>query len=151
MAKFSVRNMNRYLLFKLPSAYLTGVRVQDLTDDFVIATVKLKWINKNPFQSMYWAIQGMAAELTTGILVMKHIASSGQKISMLVTHQTADFYKKATGKITFTCNDGKEIAEAIAQTIKTKEGQTFTLTSNGINEDGLKVSSFSFQWSVKIK
>ena len=34
---------------------------------------------------MFWAVQGMAAELTTGALVMAKINESGKKISMLVT------------------------------------------------------------------
>ncbi len=143
--------MNKFLLFKLPSAYFSGVRVTELTEDKVVATVKHKWINQNPFNSMYWAVQGMASELTTGVLVMKHIAISKKKISMLVTHQTADFYKKATGKITFSCKDGLEIKNAVKKTIETGKGQTVPLTSEGYNEKGEKVSSFTYVWSIKIK
>ncbi|HIE46018.1 MAG TPA: DUF4442 domain-containing protein [Flavobacteriaceae bacterium] len=151
MSKFTVKNMNRFLLFKIPSAYFTGVRVSKLTNDEVESTVKYKWASQNPFKSIYWAVQGMASELTTGILVMKHISDSNKKISMLVTHQTGDFYKKAVGKITFSCKDGKEIANAVAKTIATKEGQTFNLTSEGFDEKGDKVSSFMYQWSIKAK
>ena len=32
-----------------------------------IVTVRHKWFNQNPFKSMFWAVQGMAAELSTGI------------------------------------------------------------------------------------
>jgi hypothetical protein len=151
MSRFTVKNMNRFLLFKIPSAYFSGVRVTELTDNKVVAKVKFKWRNQNPFKSMYWAVQGMASELTTGVLVMKHIAESKKKISMLVTHQEADFFKKAKGTITFSCNDGIEIKEAIQKTIKTGKGQTIILKSDGFNEDGVKVSSFSYTWSIKVK
>ncbi len=151
MSKFTVKNMNKFLLFKLPAAYFTGIRVSKITEDEVIAVVKHKWKNQNPFKSLYWAVQGMASELTTGVLVMKHINDSGQKISMLVTHQTGDFYKKATGKITFSCKDGNHIKEAIEKTIATKEGQVISMTSKGINEQGVEVSSFTYQWSIKAK
>jgi hypothetical protein len=151
MSKMTVKNMNKFLLFKIPSAYFSGVRVTKLTDDEVISTVKHRWINQNPYKSMYWAVQGMASELTTGILVTKHVMESGKKISMLVTKQTGEFYKKATGKITFSCKDGRNIKDAILKTIKTKEGQTILLTSKGYNESGLEVSSFTYQWSVKVK
>ncbi len=151
MTKFTVKNMNRFLLFKIPSAYFSGVRVSKLTNNEVIATVKHKWVNQNPFKSIYWAVQGMASELTTGILVMKHIDNSGKKISMLVTHQTADFYKKATGRVYFSCKDGVEIKKAIEKTIQTGKGQTVTLTSEGFNSEGIKISSFTYLWSVKIK
>ncbi len=151
MSKFTVKSMNKYLFFKLPAAYFTGIRVSKLTNNEVEATVKFKWANQNPFKSIYWAVQGMASELTTGVLVMKHIEKSGKKISMLVTHQTGNFYKKATGKITFSCKDGQEIADAIQRAITTNEGQTFNLTSAGVNENGDTVSSFCYQWSIKVK
>jgi hypothetical protein len=100
---------------------------------------------------MFWAAQGMAAELPTGLLVMKAIDDSKRKVSMLVTHQEADFFKKATGRITFSCKGGDEIRAAIQNSIKTGEGQVITLTSEGINEDGVVVSKFSFQWSLRVK
>ena len=151
MSRFTVKNMNRFLFFKIPSAFFSGVRVTEITDDKVFVKVKHKWRNQNPFNSMYWAVQGMASELTTGVLVMKHIAESKKKISMLVTHQEADFFKKATGKITFLCNDGIEIKNAVQKTIETGEGQTIKLISEGYNEEGTKVSSFLYIWSIRIK
>ncbi|HHC79852.1 MAG TPA: DUF4442 domain-containing protein [Flavobacteriia bacterium] len=151
MSKFSVKSLNKYLLFKLPSAYFSGVRVKSITDKEAVATVKHKWINQNPFQSLYWATQGMASELATGILVMKQIAASGKKISMLVTHQEGTFTKKATGRIDFYCKDGDLIKNAIAKTIETGEGQTITMTAEGIDEQGDSVSKFEYEWSVKVK
>ena len=55
---------------------------------------------------MYFAVQAMAAELTTGALVMYQIKKSKRNISMLVANNKGNFTKKATGRITFTCNDG---------------------------------------------
>lgn len=100
---------------------------------------------------MFWAAQGMAAEMTTGALVMKAIKESGEKVSMLVTHQESNFFKKATGKITFVCNDGREIANAIKTSKKTGEGQVVLLKSKGRNEDGVVVSEFEFHWSLRVK
>jgi len=93
----------------------------------------------------------MAAELPTGLLVMKAIYDSKRKVSMLVTHQEAQFFKKATGRITFSCTGGNEIRAAIQQSIETGEGQKLWLSSKGINEDGVVVSHFKFQWSLKVK
>ena len=93
----------------------------------------------------------MAAELPTGLLVMKAIDDSKRKVSMLVTHQEADFFKKATGRITFSCTGGKEIRTAIQESIKTGEGQVIVLTSEGINKEGVVVSKFSFHWSLRVK
>lgn len=149
--KLTPSKLNTYTMFKLPSAYICGVRTKSITDQNCVVTVKHKWINQNPFKSMFWAVQGMAAEFSTGALVIAKIQESGQKISMLVTTNKAVFTKKATGKITFTCNDGNKIDQAIAQTIKTGEGQTVWMQSQGVNQDGVVVSTFDFEWSIKLK
>lgn len=100
---------------------------------------------------MYFAVQAMAAELTTGALVMLKIKNSGRKISMLVANNNGNFTKKATGKITFTCNDGHLIKEAIQRTIATGDGQTFWMKSIGVNEKMEQVSELNFEWSIKLK
>ena len=100
---------------------------------------------------MFWAAQGMAAEMSTGVLVMQEIEKSNCKVSMLVIHQESDFFKKATGEILFTCNGGSKIREAIQASIKTGEGKVIVLTSEGVNEDGVVVSNFQFKWSLKVK
>ena len=48
-------------------------------------------------------------------------------------------------------NDGKGIDEAIKKTIATGEGQTLWMKSVGVNEEGVVVSTFNFEWSVKVK
>ena len=100
---------------------------------------------------MFWAVQGMAAELSTGAMVIDQIKHSGRKISMLVQNNNANFSKKATGKITFTCEDGHLIADAIQKTIETGEGQKFWMKSVGVNTDGVVVSTFNFEWTVRLK
>lgn len=145
------RKLNTYTMFKLPSAYLCGVRTKYIDTEKCIVTVKHRWINQNPFNSMFWAVQGMAAEFSTGALVISKIKASGERISMLVTSNTATFTKKATGKITFTCNDGHVIQEAINRTVATGEGQTFSMTSIGVNKEGIVVSTFKFEWSIRLK
>lgn len=149
--KFTPRKINGFMLFKLPLGYLSGMRVKRITKTAVTVKIKFKWLNQNPFKSMFWAAQGMAAEMSTGVLVMQAISDANTKISMLVVHQEANFYKKATGVILFTCNEGIIIKEAIDKAIKTKEGQLITLTAKGVNEDGIEVSKFSFKWSLKVK
>jgi len=149
--EFSVSNVNKFIMFKLPSAYISGVRLTEVSDDKAIASVKHKWINQNPFKSMYWATQGMASELATGILLMKGVDNSQQKLSTLVTAQTGEFYKKATGRITFICDDGDKINSIIARAIKTKEGQKVLLTATGYNEDREVVSYFTYTWSIKLR
>lgn len=149
--KISPSKLNTFTMLKLPSAYLCGVRTKVLNEEQCITTVKHRWINQNPFKSMFWAVQGMAAEFSTGAMMIMKIKDSGKKISMLVTTNNATFTKKATGRITFVCKDGKKVDEALAEAIKTGKGQTLWMQSVGTNEDGVVVSTFNFEWSVKVK
>lgn len=143
--------LNTFLFFKLPAAFWCGVRVKSISDEQCITTVRHRWINQNPFQSMYFAVQAMAAELTTGTLVMMKIKESGEKISMLVAKTNCHFSKKATGRITFTCNDGNIIDAAIQNAVETKEGQVFWMKSVGVDESGIQVSEMNFEWTIKLK
>jgi hypothetical protein len=149
--KLTARKINIFNLFNLPAAYLTGVRTKFINDESCVVTVKHRWINQNPFNSMFWAVQGMAAELTTGALVLKKIRESGKNISMLVLNNNASFSKKATGRITFKCDNGNMVDEAIKRTIETGEGQTVWMKAVGKNADGIEVSSFNFEWTLKVK
>ncbi|MGS2761804.1 DUF4442 domain-containing protein [Sinomicrobium sp. M5D2P9] len=149
--EISPRKLNTFTMFKLPSAWFCGVRVRHMDEKSCVVTVRHRWINQNPFNSMFWAVQGMAAELSTGAMVMTKIQASGKKISMLVANNNANFSKKAKGRITFTCKDGQLIEEALHNTVETGEGQTFWMQSVGTDEKGDVVSTFNFEWTVKVK
>jgi hypothetical protein len=149
--KYTPYKLNIFVLFKIPSAYFSGIRVASVSATKVSVRVKHRWINQNPFKSMYWATQGMASELATGVLMMQNVYALSEKFSMLVVGQKGEFFKKATGKIIFDCIDDGRINESIQKSIATGEGQKIVLTSKGIDETGTVVSSFEYQWSIKIK
>ena len=149
--KVTATQLNRFLVFKLPAAFISGVRVRKLTETESIVTVRHRWINQNPFKSLYFAVQSMAAELSTAAFLIKKIADSGEKISMLVTYHKGSFTKKATGLITFSCTDVALLDETIKRAIETKEGQTILMKSVGRNEDLEQVSEYEFEWSIKVR
>ena len=76
---FTPSKLNTFLFFKLPSAVWCGVRVKTISEENCLVSVKHRWFNQNPFQSMYFAVLAMAAELPTGALVMYQIQKSGKK------------------------------------------------------------------------
>jgi hypothetical protein len=149
--KMSYFKYTLFTLFKLPAAGITGVRLTHLDDRSSTASIKHRWINQNPYSSMFWAVQGMAAEFPTGILLTQEIERSKRNISMLVLNNKASFTKKATGRINFTCNQGEEARATIDKLISTGEPQTVWLDAVGVNESGQQVSSFSFEWTLLLK
>ena len=149
--KATPRAINSYIFFKLPSCYFTGVRVKTIDQTCCVTSVRHRWINQNPFKSMFWAAQGMAAEMATGVLVMKGIENIGKNVSMLVTNQRGNFTKKATGKIRFECHHGGLVANALEESTKTGEGRVITMKAEGFNTEGVSVCNFHFEWSLKVK
>lgn len=149
MIKISPSRINWFTLFKLPAAYFTGVRVREVNDISCTVSVRLKWVNKNPFRSMFWAVQGMAAELSTGVLLMQTLSQKNTKASMLVIETKATFSKKAVGNIVFDCTQGVEVANTLAEA--TQEPKQIWLHAKGIDTAGDEVSAFSFLWSIKVK
>ena len=149
--KYTISSINTFLFFKLPSVWWCGIRVREISKVSCSANVRLGWFNKNPFKSLFWAVQGMAAELTTGILIMQAINESKKNISMLVLNNKANFSKKAKGLIRFNCNQGEKINETINRVLETKKSQTVWVKSHGKDESGDVVSSFEFEWTIMLK
>ncbi len=144
-------NLNIFMLFKLPSAFFTGVRLRKITNKIAVVKVTHRWVNQNPFNSLYYGVQAMAAELSTGALVMKKIQECGKPVSMLVTKQNATFTKKGRGRIAFVCEDGEAIDEKLQEALVTGEGQVIVLTAVATDAQGDIVSAFEFEWSIKLK
>ena len=131
--------------------FIAGLKIAALNETNASVSVKFKWLNKNPFRSIYFAVLAMAAELSTGVLAFAQVYQRRPAVSMLVVKMNAEFYKKAVGKITFTCNDGALIDAAVEQTIATKEGTVVECTSVGVNEQNEVVARFILTWSFKAK
>jgi len=140
--------INRWMLFKLPAAWLSGVRLSLINDSRCEVKVKFKWINQNPYRSMFWAVQGMAAELTTGMLLTNSIQNSKANISMLLVSNKSNFHKKAVGKITFICEEGENAKKLINSTIQNNTSKAW-FKAKGYDETGDLVSEFDFEWSCK--
>ena len=147
----SIRKITFFTFLKLPSVFWLGIRVKSMDHQSCYVAVRHRWVTQNPFKSIFWAVQGMAAELSTVAMVMRCIKDSNKKISMLVANNKATFYKKATGKITFTCNDGKLIEQTIKDAVLSGQVKTCWMKSEGVNEDGTLVSVFEFEWTLKVK
>ena len=143
--------LHLFLFLKIPISWIAGVRLKEMNDEICITKVKFGWLNQNPFNSMFWAVQGMAAEFSTGFLCAEKIRKSGKKISMLVVHNQAEFTKKAVGRVTFSCLQGQELDAVLQKAIETGEGQTLTMFSEGKDQKGDLVSKFAFTWSFKVK
>ena len=140
-----------FMLRSLPSAFFAGLHIISLNEQQAVIAVKYKWFNQNPFRSMYFAIQSMAAEMSTGLLGFGQIYQRNPGVSMLVVGLEAKFIKKITGTVLFTCSDGEAVRGAIETSITSGEGVTVKCRSVGTNEAGEAVAEFFITWSFKAK
>ena len=147
--KFTPAKLNLFLLLNLPSAWITGVLVKEVTEEHCVTLVRYRWINQNPFNSMYFAVQAMAAELSTGVLVMKEVKATGRDFSMLVAQNRSRFSRKARGRIIFICDDVEGIRQNVKKSSENGLGCTFWVRSVGYNEQQEEVSTFEFEWTLR--
>ncbi len=141
-----------YLFWKLPIAWLSGVRLKQLTETGCVTVIPFRWLSQNPFRSTYFACLGMAAEMSTGLPAMMYVrGATPKRVSMLVTGMQASFMKKATAKTWFTFEEGDILRDAIARTAATGEPETVTVNSIGRSHDGTVIASFAITWSFKGK
>lgn len=140
-----------FMLLKLPSAFFSGVRLRKITEAEAVVSVPYKWFSQNPFNSTYFACQAMAAEMSTGVLALGQLYKRKPAVSMLVTGLKAQYFKKATERLYFTCAMGNDIKLAIEKAIATKEGQAINVVSTGRTAGGEIASEFVITWSFKAK
>lgn len=140
-----------FLLQQLPAAFFAGLRIVHFDANSCTVKIKYSWFSKNPFRSIYFAVEAMAAEMCSGMLAFGQVYNRNPKISMLVVRLEVHFIKKATGTILFTCEDGAAIQAAINESIATGEGRTIVCVSKGKNSANETVAEFFITWSFKAK
>ena len=148
----ALRNWLRYrllLLTRLPMGLLAGLRVSELTESRCAVSVPFKWLNRNPFRSTFWAVLGMAAEMSTGALILMYTQKQSPSLATIITGTTGQFMKKAVGRTTFVCENGDEIVDAVRQAMDTPDPVEVICSTRGVDEAGEVVAEFTFTWSMK--
>jgi len=138
-----------YVIQKLPLAFLIGFKIVELGESKCVTFVKYRYLNKNPFGSTFWAVLGMAAELSTGAYALLATKGKEESIAVILVATRAEFIKKATGVTTFTCSNWFEFDKAASRAIETGEPQIATGRSIGLNSDDETIAIFEFTWSFK--
>ncbi|HEY5371223.1 MAG TPA: DUF4442 domain-containing protein [Hanamia sp.] len=140
-----------YLLYKLPAAFFSGIRIREINTEKCTTSVPYKWLTQNPFKSTYFASLAMAAEMSTGVLALSNVYKRKPAVSMLVTKMEANYFKKATGTSFFTCEDGLKIANIVNEAITSGEGKAINVKTTGRNKNHELIAEFLFTWSFKAK
>lgn len=140
-----------FLLRSLPAAFFAGLHMVEATPCKASVSVPYKWFTQNPFRSTYFACLSMAAEMSTGVLAMAATRHQGIRISMLIVGLESQFHKKATGRVIFTCEEGKEVAGIVKKAVDSNISQIIKVKSVGFNQANEPIATFWFTWSFKVR
>jgi len=138
-----------FYLKSLPMGLISGIKLVQLDETKSVAEVPFRWRNKNPFNSMYFAVQSMAAELSTAAPVMLALKDFDADVALIIVDLRVEFVKKAQSKTTFTCTEYEKIYNAIAQLKQAEDSTVITVKTTGKDADGSEVAMFYFTWSFR--
>ncbi|MDG2455665.1 MAG: DUF4442 domain-containing protein [Bacteroidia bacterium] len=143
-------SMKLFLFRQLPLAFIAGVRIKTFDKEGITTNLRFRWINQNPFKSMYFAAMHMAAELATGLLLFQYM-NKKNRFSMLLINTQASFTQKAIGNISFQCTEGKNAEAFVQRILASEEGDTIDLPVTAFNEKNEEIATFKYTWSCKQK
>ncbi len=135
-----------FLWWKLTMAHLAGIRLTRLESGACETTAPFRRRNLNPFGSLYFAVHAMAAEMSTGALVLLHTQDAS--VSTLITDMKATYGKAAKALVTYRCEEGGKIAAAAMKAVETGEPVTVEVVTRGTC-GGEPCAEFRFTWSMK--
>lgn len=136
-----------WMLTKLPMGLLSGMYIQSLDEERCVVVLKERWWITNPFGSVFWAVMGMAAEMSTGALVYAHLQGSG--VRFILVGMEGQFFKKAKGKSYYFCQTGSEVLRSVGQIVNPNENIVVIMPVTAKDEDGQVLAEFSFRWQLR--
>ena len=142
-------NFRVYLWANLPLAACAGLSLRRLDAEACTVALPGGWRTQNPFRSMYFAAQAMAAEMSTGAPAMMLAEGAPASVSMLVREVRGVFTRRIVGEAEFTFEDLAGMRAAVERAAASGESETFVGRSVGRTRDGSPASEFEITWSFK--
>lgn len=116
-----------WTLFKVPMLFLTRPVVCVLDEKRTEVSIKLSYLTKNHFKSMYVGVLVAGADLASGLLAIEVAKNRQEKVLPLFKDLQASFYRRAMGRTVFVCEEGERILQAVDLAIKSGERQNLTV------------------------
>jgi acyl-coenzyme A thioesterase PaaI-like protein len=108
-------------LAKIPLLFYVGVSVAEISPERMVVRIPLRRRTRNHLGSMYFGALCIGADCAPGAFAMYLIRQQPEHISMVFKNFQAEFLKRAEGDVHFICDQGKEIAELVAQAAASDE------------------------------
>ena len=86
-----------FFLFNVPMGWFSGMRLKHLDTKKAISRIPFRffyrWQNKNPFKSIYFAVQCMGAELSSASMVALAVEGHKPSFAYIVTKMRSQYFK----------------------------------------------------------
>ena len=142
-------NFRLYLWTNLPLAGAAGLALERLDEQGCVVRLPGGWRTRNPFRSMYFAAQAMAAEMSTGAPAMMLAEGAPASVAMLVREVRGVFTRRIQGPATFTFADLAAMRATVDRAAASGESEGFVARSIGRTREGEAASEFEVTWSFK--
>ena len=136
-----------WMVKSLPMGLLSGMYIQSLDEQACVVVLKERWWIRNPFGSVFWAVMGMAAELSSGALVFAQ--AKGRNVKFILVGVEGEFFKKVKGKSYYFCETGSDVLRSIEQIVNPNDTSVVILQVTARDEAGQLLAEFRFRWQLK--
>lgn len=138
-------------LTRIPLLFYVGVSIAQVSPERMVVKIPLRRKTRNHLGSMYFGVLCAGADCAAGAFAMYLIRQQPEHISMVFKDFKAEFLKRAEGDVEFTCDQGKEIAELVAQAATSEERveRQFDVTATVPSLSNEPVARFKLTLSLK--
>ncbi len=96
-------------------------KIVDVNEEGVTLFMPLDRRTRNHVRSMYIGAMVVGVDMVTGFTALLKIRESKRNVILIFKDLKANFLKRAEGDIHYICSEGKAIAAAVEETIRTGE------------------------------
>jgi acyl-coenzyme A thioesterase PaaI-like protein len=96
-------------LFKIPLIFYCAPRIVELGDEAAEIVIPLNYRTKNHWGSMYFGALAVGADVAGGLVAMRLIQETGNRLSLVFKDFRAEFLKRPEADVHFRSTDGPKI------------------------------------------
>lgn len=114
-------------LFKIRLLFFCTPRVVHLDEHHCAIRIPLNWRTRNHLGSMYFGVLACGADCAAGLMAMKLIMLSGERINLVFKDFHAEFLKRPMNDVVFTCDQGTQIKDLIQRVRSSEERENLAV------------------------
>lgn len=108
-------------LLKIPMIFWIAPRVLEMDDEGCSILVPLNYRTRNHLGSMYFGTLCAAADVAGGLLAMRMIQATGNRVNLVFKDFHADFRKRPDADAVFTSRDGAKVRALVERALASAE------------------------------